>query len=324
MQKVKKGFLALSIFACISSLLHANIIDDVNYLFAHGLYNDQSLAYYYEDIAKHHTKSITPQELKLILKSGYTHTWKIGKHEDSQCWIIQQPLYTFNFPDATRYGFDGSQTSLGQDNEIQTLANEYEKIKDKKIVLMGMSRGASTILNFIATRPSESVVAAIVESPFDSVTDALSTLCKMAGINWIPYSILHNSPNLLFGKFNPKGISPIKVIHNINKELPVLIIASIEDQLIPASNIAPLYYKLVDAEHQHVYFLLLDKGLHGYLLENDDAPLYINTVHAFYKKYGLPHNAAFAEQGETLLMQCQPSKKTVDDALKNKKSFIKR
>ena len=112
-------------------------------------------------------------------------------------------------------------------------------------------------------------------------------------------------------------------MHNINKELPLLIIASLEDELIPARNIATIYTKLVDCGHKHAYFLLLDKGAHAYLLENEDAHLYLNTVHAFYKKYSLPHNASFAAQGETLLAQCQPSKKIVDEALKNKKSFIK-
>ena len=238
-------------------------------------------------------------------------------------WIIQDPFHTFNFPDALR-GFDGHQTSLAQENEIKTLANEYEKLKHQKIVLVGMSRGASTILNFLGTHNSSAVVAAVVESPFDSILDTLTTLCQAAGVNWVPSIIKNSSPNLFFGKFNPHGIFPIKVAHNINKELPILIIASLQDTLIPALNSALIYLKLIDCGHTHVHLLLLDKGHHAYLLENDDAHLYLNVVHAFYKKYDLPHNQTFAAQGEAFLAQCQPSKKIVDEAIKNKRSFIKR
>ena len=312
-------------FALLCGISITLIADEVAYLFSHGLYCDYTLAYYYENIRQPNELIIVDnKELHLDHIPGLKHIWHVQDPQDMRLWLIQQPLQTFNFPDATKNGFDGSQTSLGQTNEIQALANAYEKIKQKKVVLMGMSRGASTILNFLATRKPTSVAAAVVESPFDSITDALDLFCKNAGVNWIPYGILHTSPNWFFGKFDRRGIFPIKVVHNINKEIPILIVASLQDALIPAHNTASLYLKLRDHGHEHVYFLLLDHGEHGYLLENIDAPLYFNTVHAFYEKYNLPHNHAFASQGKNLLAQCQPSKKVVDEALKNKKSFITR
>ncbi len=296
--------------------------DDIVYLFAHGLFANEKMARYYAQVPDVITQ-VQNNQLHAQTKTGYKHTWKLQNTADDLFWIIKDPLFTFNFPDAMR-GFDGTQTSLAQENEIQTLANEYEKIKEKQIVLVGMSRGASTILNFLGTRSSSSIVAAVVESPFDSIVETLDTLCKIAGVSWIPMIIRHTSPNLFFGKFDANGVFPIKVAHNIYKELPLIIIASLEDTLIPAANSASIYFKLRDCGHQHIYFLLLDKGAHAHLLENDDAPLYFNVVHAFYKKYNLPHNQTFAAQGDTLLAQCQPSRKTVDDALKNKKTFIQR
>lgn len=309
--------LSLTIYGSVHS-------EEIVYLFAHGLLTNQNLARYYAQIPTLDVQ-IQNNQLYAQTKSGYKHIWPLQNPNDDSFWIIKNPFYTFNFPDAGRgLGFDWNQTSLAQENEIQTLANEYEKIKQKKIVLVGMSRGASVILNFLGTRPSNSIIAAVVESPFDSIVETLDTLCKIAGVNWIPMFIRHNSPNLYCGKYDPNGIFPIKIAHNINKELPLLIIASLEDTLIPAANSAAIYHKLRDLGHQNVYFLLLDKGAHAYLLENDDTPLYLNTVHAFYKKYDLPHNQTFATQGDAILAQCQPSKKIVDDAFKNKKTFIKR
>lgn len=317
MQKIIKALLLLfSLIICRSTYS-----DEIVYLFAHGLYTDQKLAHYYAQMPDVKTH-IQNNQLSMQTKSGYTHTWLLQNPSDDLFWIIKNPFYSFNFPDALR-GFDGNQTSLAQENEIQTLANEYEKIKHQKIILVGMSRGASTILNFLGTHASNSVIAAVIESPFDSIVETLNSLCKIAGVNWVPSIIRLTSPNLFFGKYDSNGVFPIKVAHNINKDIPLLIIASSEDTLIPAANSASIYLKLRELGHQHAYFLLLNKGSHGFLFENDDAWIYFNTVHAFYKKYNLPYNQTFAAQGDAILAQCQPTKKIVDEALKNKKSFIK-
>lgn len=318
MQKIVK-ITALIICSIFSGRAQGN---DFVYLFAHGLYANHSLAHYYAQIPE---ILITLQENTLLgrFKSGYECTWDLQHPDDAALWIIKEPFFSFNFPDAAR-NYDGSQTSLAQKNEIQTLAHEYEKIKDKKVILAGMSRGASTILNFLGTCPSQSVVAAVVESPFDSIIETLDTLCKIAGVTWVPSFIRHTSPKLFFSKFDEKGIFPINVAQHINKNLPLLIIASLEDTLIPAANSASIYFKLQECGHKNAYFLLLDKGPHAYLLEHDDAYIYLNAVHAFYKKHNLPHNPSLAHHGQSILAHCQPSKKIVDEALKNKKSFIKR
>lgn len=315
--------IALSLLLCCVPLFAE--LENVVYLFAHGLYNDYTLAYYYENIRRpHELYIINNNELGLGHIPNHTYRWQIEDQNDMRLWILQQPLHTFNFPDATRKGFDGNQTSLGQENEIKALANAYEFIKHDNVVVMGYSRGAATVLNWLGTRKPANVVAAIVESPYDSITNALDFFCKNAGVGWIPYSILYTSPNLFFGKFDYKGVFPIKVVQHLDTRIPLLIIASLEDALVPASSTALIYTRLLQYQHEHVYFLLLEKGTHGYLLESNDAHIYLNTVHAFYQKYHLPHNKAFAAQGKAILAQCQPSKKEVDEALKSKKSFIKR
>lgn len=310
------------IFLMLNTALYA--LKQPTYLFAHGLYNDYSLAFYYQNINKQHVCTVHEQQLHLTYKSGKKYSWNLQETQDSSLWLIQNPMHTFNFPDATKRGFDGSQTSLGQENEIRALTHAYEKVKHTDVVIMGMSRGASTILNFLGTQKSDRVAAAIVESPFDSITNTLENFCKVAGVSWLmPLSVLYASPNLFFSKFNPKGIFPIKVVQNIQKDLPILIIASLQDDLIPALSTAAIYSKLIETDHPHVYFLLLEKGAHGYLLEDEDAHIYLNTVHAFYKKYDLPYNRALAAHGESILAQCQPHSELIIDAIKKKKTFIK-
>lgn len=316
-----KNSLCLLVLLMLSTA--TNAFKQPTYLFAHGLYNDYSLAYYYQNINKQHVCTVNGEFLHITYKSGKKYSWNMQDTQDSALWLIQEPMHSFNFPDATRKGFDGSQTSLGQENEIRALTHAYEKVKHTDVVIMGMSRGASTILNFLGTRTPSNIAAVIVESPFDSITNTLENFCKMAGVSWLmPLNVLYASPNLFFSKFNPKGIFPIKVVQNIQKDLPILIIASLQDDLIPALSTAAIYSKLRETDHPHVHFLLLEKGAHGYLLEDEDAHIYLNAVHAFYKKYELPHNKVLAAHGESILAQCQPSSDLIIDAIKHKRTFI--
>lgn len=317
---IKNGL--LTILLMLNTAVYA--LKQPTYLFAHGLYNDYSLAYYYQNINKQHVCTVNTKELHITYKSGKKYYWQLEETQDSDLWLIQNPMHTFNFPDATRKGFDGSQTSLGQENEIRALTRAYEKVKHTDVVIMGMSRGAATILNFLGTQRPANIAAVIVESPFDSITNTLENFCKMAGVSWLmPLNVLYASPNLFFSKFNPKGIFPIKVVQNIQKDLPILLVASLQDDLIPALSTATIYSKLVETGHPHVYFVLLEKGAHGYLLEDEDAHIYLNAVHAFYKKYDLPHNKSLATHGESILAQCQPHSEIIVDAIKQKKTFIK-
>jgi hypothetical protein len=52
-----------------------------------------------------------------------------------------------------------------------------------------------------------------------------------------------------------------------------------------------------------------------------EGELYNNVVHAFYKKYNLPHNAAWAQSGEIMLNYCQPSLDEITKRIRKKKSF---
>lgn len=316
MQKIM--FMLLLASARMLGMMDQANQDPIVYLFAHGLYANAQLADYYSQIPLMPLK-VENNVLHAQSKSGYIHQWNLIDQDLADFWIIKKPYFSFNFPDAAD-GFNGSHTSLAQENEIQALVNAYEKIKFNKVVLVGMSRGASAILNFLGTKSAHSVAAAVVESPFDSITDILDSFCRSHW--WIPAMIRHTSPNLLFSKFNRQGIFPIKVAPHISKHIPILIIASLEDSLIPAINSASIYLKLRECGHFDAYFLLLNKGKHAYLLESDNTHIYLNVVHAFYKNYELPYNTACATQGDTILTQCQPSKKSIDEAFKQKKSFI--
>ena len=82
------------------------------------------------------------------------------------------------------YGSIGLQSSLAQENEIERLAQTFDQVivkKEKKSVLIGVSRGASTIINFMGLYNPEHVQAIILESPFDCVDSIARSICHESG-----------------------------------------------------------------------------------------------------------------------------------------------
>lgn len=316
----------LLVASFIATPLHAH---DCVYVFSHGLGCNQTQSVFYEKVLNPKECPIESlgQELIVTYKTGQRRSWMVDQPHDFNFWVIQPPIISFNFPDAhLKYGFDRAKTSLGQHNEILALTNAYHQAKSQtnKIVLMGMSRGAATIINFLALQQPDHIAAVVIESPFDSIINTLQTKLQDAHISWIPKFIADTAPYALFGEYNRNGISPISVTHKVKQDVPLLIICSLEDTIVPAKNSANIYYKLIESGHKDVYLLLTNKGPHGHLLWHADGDLYMNVVHAFYKKYSLPYHATFAQHGEYILEQCQPSKKTVEQAFANNLSYITR
>lgn len=239
------------------------------------------------------------------------------------CWLLKEPLVTFNFPDATN-GFNCSLTSLAQTNEIEALKNAYKSAKKKGecIILAGMSRGAATIITFAGTKSAKRLKAIIAESPFDSISNIIDYRLKQEHISWIPQFITQTAPKVVFNQYDPHGVFPITVVKNIRHDLPLLLVCSLEDLIIPAYSTVQLYLQLRDTGHEHVYLVLLNKGHHGALLWQDDGDTYLAIVHAFYQKYGLEHDSNHSSKGDLLLAQCQPAKEVVEKALEDNISYI--
>jgi len=278
----------------LSSSLEAKL----TYLYAHGIADDKNQAYLY-------TKT-NP--------SNPTHMIDNENHD----------LLTFNFPDAGQgiiypkintwtdlfkvaqhirkmsYKVDRAHTSFAQENEIKALNDAHATI-DTDVIGFGVSRGASTFITWLgsANEAKHNIKALILESPFDSMD---SVLRNMLGEK------LYNNPrtrrwghsliSFVFSQYKKDGITPLGVAANIPKELPILIVCSQEDSRVPVSSSKKLYDELVATGHTNVHFVMLDRGDHGKLSKNER---YCHATHAFYQRYDLPHNPAFAKLGRTLI-----------------------
>lgn len=280
------------IIALSCSILHSEPISPV-YLFSHGLAGSRNQAYLY-------TKT-SQKDGELIVHDRY---------------ILDEPLVTFDYPDSTDrfWKVRRSLTTLGQESEIAELERHYELIIERSendephIVLFGISRGASAAVSFLGTAERPAICAAIVESPFDCFETVQRFLAKRIFIHWIPgiQAICRGITKMVFPKYTPTGLHPINAVTNIRKDLPILFICSKQDELVPYQCTVNLYHALRQAGHEHAYILILNHGAHGQLLHKSIGSSYQSVVHAFYKKYNMPHDEKLARNGKARLAKCQP------------------
>lgn len=263
------------------------------YLFSHGLAGGKHQAY------------------------KYTRTYhKEGKLEVNTRYILDEPLVSFDYPDTTDrfWKVKRSVTTLGQESEILELEKHYNAIVESSqtdephIIIFGISRGASAVVNFLGTHERPAIKAAVVESPFDSFLTVQRHLAKRMFLHWIPgiQTICRGITKVVFPKYSPEGLHPVDAVKNIRKDLPILFICSKQDELVHFLSTVNLYHTLRNAGHEHAYILILNHGAHGQLLHNSMGSAYQSVVHAFYQKYGLPHDETLARYGRVRLAKCQP------------------
>lgn len=241
------------------------------------------------------------------------HSTRNGKLRYNTRFIVGSPYATFNYPDATRqfWRINFWHTSLGQENETTCLKKAHsslfggkdEPCGDDEVVIVGVSRGASTALTFTALHTPKRVAALVLESPYDSVESIISHRVRNLGLanTDVTQDMGRAVMQAGFWRYRQSGISPIEAASLIDKNLPILIVCSQEDTVVPAQCSIALYRKLRKCGHNAVHLLVLDKGEHAKIIDQDEGDIYRDTVHAFYKKYHLPHKKEYARAGADYL-----------------------
>ena len=234
-----------------------------------------------------------------------------GREYRNQNYILDDPIKLFNYPDAIFKGLPPriSKVGLAQKNEIDALNNAYKQIDDEDIILFGVSRGASVAVNFAGIYNPKRVKAVVVESPFDHIKNVFYQHWFVNGVSKIPFITKDKIFKLFlkYTKYKEHGEHPIDTVGNIRSDLPIMIICSQADGIVPCSSTVNLYKKLLENKHEHAYLVKFNTGKHAQLLWSEHGQQLRNVVHAFYQRYGLPHNQTFANRGQKLLEMCQPS-----------------
>ncbi|MGE0206301.1 MAG: alpha/beta hydrolase family protein [Candidatus Babeliales bacterium] len=238
-------------------------------------------------------------QIRRLLEDSYENTF-IQKASSTEC--VKNP------------SINRKALSLAQEADIDCLSQTYDAQAkhDNAMVLYGASRGAATIFNFMATeylkKEIKTVKAVILEGCFDQTVSILkSKLGSYASSSYAQYAA-QKLFSCIYPNHNLDGIQPIKVVEQFPHDVPLLLITSKIDKIVPAVCTWNLYHELKKAGHPHLYILELKHSRHPhYMNDNEyDALFYESVVHAFYKKYGLPYNPEKIMLGDAILAQCQP------------------
>lgn len=286
-----------------------NATHRVVYLFVHGL-------------------AATQKQVFRLYTQERAASKKNKNPKDNTNWIVTEPIALFDFPDAKCDGdYHRKDVNLGQNPDLERLDTAYQltlkEFPEHEIVLVGVSRGAATIVNYVAKYNPPQLAAVVVESPFDTLSSIIKHLLKRFKVNWIPFSktLGHKIVRTHFPRLEPDGIFPIHVVEKISPTVPIMIIHGYKDNVIPITSSRRLYIKLKEIGHKDAYLVELKSGAHAQLVHGSDAQFYHILVHAFYKKYGLPHDPEKARLGEPFLDLAQPSTSEVALRIKRKRSI---
>lgn len=210
------------------------------------------------------------------------------------------------------YGFHFSRGNVGQKDDIAAYAKTYAQhiadYPETDIILYGDSRGAATTLNFLATHKPAHVKAAVLEGAFDAMPHVMKH-CLYSDKEASVEKRLTGTLSLLMRRYKKNAPSPYDYAERITDEVPLLFVTSLKDWVVPPQSTFRLYARLKERCFTNVHILVLERSTHPcYMLDDAaDRELYESVVHAFYKQYNLPHNAAKAAAGASAFSRTQPS-----------------
>lgn len=276
-------------------------------IFAHGIIDGPTQINRFKDVIA--TQQATP----IIFPDAHlTKSWNLnGIIDYCSNWYGQKVNSTHNF-----YGKHINRNSMymGQGEDLESISKTMTQYATtESVILYGCSRGAAALLTYLGQHNPTNVSALILDA---CPADLPATL----HLQLASYGIHHGWANAIFSTLFPQynastALTPICAIPLIqNKNLPILLIHSQKDQIVPYIHSLQLYQQLRDQNFTNVHLILLPDGQHSYILQDPTlAPIYTQAVHSFYKKYNLPHDADIAQDTiqETILTQEEITQKTM-------------
>lgn len=204
---------------------------------------------------------------------------------------------------------------LGQAADIAIIKRTYdaEIAKGNRVRFIAVSRGASALIMFLGLcKPNPRNIESIIcQSPFDDVENVAAHLIRFAGkipllggmitaaglsaASWISHNMLRSlasripNPRLqqqltqLVIPINKHSVyypRPKDVAPYISKELRILFICSLEDELVPASG-TDAVYEVTKPGNPNCYEAVLEHGKHNEIPSADSGAHYLETCRDF-------------------------------------------
>lgn len=216
---------------------------------------------------------------------------------------VTESALTFDFDDSFAHSCLPLWTlsgCLAQKFDVEKLRAYVEKVcnvytHSKSLILYGISRGASTIINYSGIYGMSAVGACILESPYYDAEEIITYRLSYLGLPlWLKSLVI----KMVAGRYNPQDIQPKDMIKMLQDDVPTLIIALENDKVVPLESSLKVYEAMRANGATRVHLLVLKEGRHGWLISGSEGSRLQDVVHAFFKHYDLPHDATCAERGK--------------------------
>ena len=171
---------------------------------------------------------------------------------------------------------------------IDAIDNCVKVHPEKKIVLFGCSRGASTVVTTLAKLQQlqrqdllDRIKLVIVEAPFDSVENVIKTR------SWFPSPTMYAINR--FTSYDEKQMSPIDAVSSetFPLNIPIAFVMSELDTTVPIENTQNLISILKNKNHPNLHELVLKNCNHFAMPLSDDREEYVKFVESLYAQYDL-------------------------------------
>lgn len=181
--------------------------------------------------------------------------------------------------------------NFGQEDDIYNHYKKYIKFAndfpDHDYILWGVSKGGATTINAVATNKYDTnrLKMIVLEGCYDSIENVFASWQSLFGA-----LMLYFLPYLPFRYKSDPQWDPINRVSEL-PDIPILIITSKADTLVPAYLTHRLADKLVESGHHYVHVLELESSAHPmYMFHYDkDRKAYYEFIHRLYKQYSLPY-----------------------------------
>jgi hypothetical protein len=279
-----------------------------------------------------------------------------GNASHSQAYrnLIGCPIVGENGPEwnGVIYGSAAQRSCLAQEADIAIVAKQIAERVQNNIMLLGVSKGAATMLNTVGwlavNNPSAltNVRAVILDSPFSTpesvaakvagqfVEESLGTTsahCIESSMNWSSSRpIIRMLTTQAYPNYQPNGITPIKSVttlwNTVDKNMVIVFIHSKQDKLISINDSRLLYLELKKLGLVNLYLIEAEAGEHGNVCWGLNRKYIFRTLCLIYLRHNLPIpqlsstdsqalHLFYEQQGQRELEKIQPSVKEIDERL---------
>ena len=209
--------------------------------------------------------------------------------------IINTTTLTFDFPTDNLKNFNFGQTD---DQYCLQLVYDYvvKKHPNRPIILFGDCRGATTILNFIASCKDWKHITAVEAVILFYPSVSLRHLSKQIAKNylpWIPHAdrLLHAFFVSIFPCYKENFTTIFDIKRCVPPQLPILICCLEDDSVVSHEEVEAIAQHLRQSDNPNIHLFTIRNPLlkHGKLTESYESAQIVNL---FLKEYGFPYNSS--------------------------------